>query len=483
MAMCFSCDSLGPLIAHSCIRVTRRNFGLGLGSAAALPGLMALGGSFACTEVRAQTAGAALSPPIRKLHAAIDTDAPRLIEIFKDLHVNPELGFTETRTAGIVERELKASGFRVRSGIAKTGVVGVLENGPGPIVMFRADMDCNAVEETTGLPYASKKRVTRIASDGRPEEVPVMHACGHDAHTTWLIGLARAMAANKSEWKGTLVLVAQPAEELIEGARAMVADGLYSQGVPKPDYLLALHTFPAPTGMAISQPGDYNAGTDQLDVTFYGIGGHGSSPQNTKDPVLMAAAAVVEYQFIVSRAIDPQKAAVLTVGSIQTGSDNNVIPGSALLKINLRWYDEADRKLMLGGIERINRSIAYSYGLPEKMFPKTVMKGWSYPVKNDAAMVAKLNPVLKSMLGNDKVIAIPPLMGSEDFHHLVIDNEKKQYHYIQVGTAKPEHFLKAQQEGKPVPYANHNADYQVDLDGIALGAKIGATSLLTLFAS
>lgn len=481
--MCFSCDNLGSLMMRSDIRMTRRNFELGLGGTVALPGLMALGGSFACTEAQAQAAAPALTAPVRKLHNAIDTDSPRLIEIFKDIHANPELGFMETRTAAIVERELKANGFQVRSGIGKTGVVGVLENGPEPIVMFRADMDCNAVEEVTGLPYASKKRVTRTPAGGRPEEVPVMHACGHDAHTTWLIGLAKAMAANKSEWKGTLVLVAQPAEELIEGARAMVQDGLYSQGVPKPDYLLALHTMPVPTGMVISQAGDYNAGTDQLDVTFKGIGRHGSSPQVAKDPVLMAATAVVEYQFIISRAIDPQKAAVLTVGSVQTGSDNNVIPSTALLKINLRWYDEKDRKIMLDGIERINRSISASYGMPESMYPTTFRKGWSFPVRNNSTIVAKLNPVLKAMLGEDKVISIPPLMGSEDFHHLVIDNQKRLYHYIQVGTAKPEHFLKAQQEGKPVPYSNHNPDYQVDLDAIALGTKIGATTLLTLLAT
>ncbi len=480
--MCFSCDDLASVLRarHS---MSRRDFARGLTGSAALPGLLSLGGSFACTEAGAQASQSALSAPIRKLHSAIDGDAARLIDIFKDIHANPELEFMETRTAGIVERELKANGFTVRSGIGKTGVVGVLENGSGPIVMFRADMDCNAVEETTGLPYASKKRVTRSSADGRPEEVPVMHACGHDAHTTWLIGLAKAMSANKSEWKGTLVLVAQPAEEPIEGARAMVKDGLYSQGIPKPDFLIALHTGPFPTGMVISQPGDFNAGTDQLDVTFYGIGGHGSTPHQTRDPVLMASAAVVQYQFIVSRGIDPQKAAVLTVGAIQAGSDNNVIPGSALVKINLRWYDEADRKLMLDGIERISRSIAAAYAMPESRYPTTVRKGWSYPVRNDPAMVAKLNPVLKNMLGDDKVLSIPPLMGSEDFHHLVIDNEKKQYHYIQVGTAKPEHFFKAQQEGKPVPYGNHNSDYQVDLDGIALGAKIGATSLLTLFAT
>jgi hippurate hydrolase len=235
--------------------------------------------------------------------------------------------------------------------------------------------------------------------------------------------------------------------------------------------------------MAISQADDFNAGIDQLDMTFHGVGGHGSSPHLAQDPVLMAAAAVVQYQFIISRGIDPQKAAVLTVGAVQAGSDNNVIPAAALVKINLRWYDEKDRTLMLDGIERINRSIAASYNLPERLYPTTVRKGWSYPLRNDPNMAARISPVLRAMLGDRNVISIPPVMGSEDFHHLVIDNDKKQYHYVVVGTAKPEHFLKAQQDGKQVLYANHNPDYQVDLDAIALGAKIGATAVLTPLAA
>ncbi len=418
------------------------------------------------------------------LNATIDADAERLVRIFKDIHQNPELGFTETRTAGIVAKELTALGYEVKTGIAKTGVVGILRNGDGPVVMYRADMDCNAVKETTGLPYASTKTAVRKDSDGEDEEVPLMHACGHDAHTTWLLGLAKAMAAAKSEWKGTLVVAGQPAEELAAGAKAMVRDGMYNKGVPKPDYLVGLHTAPLPTGTVVCKPGDMFAGSDVLDVTFHGIGGHGSSPHLTKDPVLMACAAVVQYQFVVSRAIDPLRAAVITVGAIQAGTDNNVIPASALLKLNLRWYDETDRDILLAGIERINQSIASAYNLPDHLRPTTVMKGGVKVLANDAEMARAVEPVLQSLLGTRAVLTdMPKVMGSEDFHHLVLDNDKHRYLFLLVGTAKPEHVKRAQAEGLQFPYTNHSPDYQVDLDAIALGAKIGVASVAALFAA
>lgn len=416
-----------------------------------------------------------------RMNAAIDTDAERLVDIFKDIHRNPELGFMEFRTAGIVEKELRKLGYDVKTGIGKTGVVGILENGEGPIVMYRADMDANAVEETSGLSYASTKTVKRTMPDGQEEEVPVGHMCGHDAHTTWLIGVAKAMAEHKSDWHGTLILVGQPAEELISGASAMVRDGLYERGVPEPDYLIGLHTMPLPTGLATCNSGPTNAGTDQFDVTFHGVGGHGSSPHLAKDPILMACAAVVQYQFIVSRGIDPLHAAVVTVGSLQAGNDNNVIPGSALVKINLRWYDPKDRELMLTAIERINQSIAAAYGLPESAYPTTAMKGGSVVLSNDAELAESIAPALRELLGERAVLAeIPKLMGSEDFHHLVIDNEKSRYLFLYVGTAKPEHFQEAQANGKQVPYANHNPDYQVDLAAIPIGVKIGTSALLKL---
>lgn len=435
------------------------------------------------TTVGAQTPSHRSEVPaalLQKASAMVDADATRLVGIFKDIHQHPELGFMETRTAALVAKELTALGYEVKTGIGQTGVVGILRNGPGPTLMFRADMDANAVAETTGLPYASKVKVKQASG----AEVPVAHLCGHDAHVTWLLGIAKNMKALKAEWAGTLVLVAQPAEELIQGAKAMVDDGLYTRmGVPKPDYLLGMHTAPFPTGLVAFRSGDTQAGTDQLDVTFHGIGGHGSSPHVAKDPVLMAAAAVVQYQSIISRAIDPQHAAVITVGSIQAGAENNTIPDKALLKINLRWYSEEDRTLMLAGIERINQSIAYAYGLPDKLKPTTVLKGGSKVLSNDPQMAKDIQLVLRSLLGEQAVIPeLPKVMGSEDFHHLVIDNEKHQYLYMVVGTAKPEHVKQAMAEGKQVPYSNHNSDYQVDLDAIPIGAKVGTVSALQFLA-
>ena len=453
-------------------------FGLPLATAFAVFAASAVS---ATAWAQAAAQGSNVSPAlIKKVTAAVDGDSERLQKIFIDLHQHPELSFMETRTAGIVAKELKALGYEVQTGIAKTGVVGILRNGPGPVVMYRADMDANAVEEATGLPYESKARVKLPTG----VEVPVSHMCGHDAHITWMLGLAKVMAQFKADWRGTLVLVAQPAEETVEGAKAMVHDGLYTtHGVPKPDYLVGLHTTPIPTGMVGFKSGDFNAGTDQVDVTFHGIGGHGSSPHLAKDPVLMAATAVVQYQFIVSRAIDPLNAAVITVGSIQAGTDNNVIPSSALVKINLRWFDEADRTLMLKGIEQVNQSIASAYGLPETLKPTSVIKGGAKVLSNDAEMAKTVQPVLRSLLGEKGVMnEAPKLMGSEDFHHLVLNNENHRYLYMFVGTAKPEHFKKAQAAGKLVPYSNHNPDYQVDINAIPVGAKIGTATVLEFLA-
>lgn len=424
--------------------------------------------------------GQALVSPavLAKVNAGVDADTPRLVALFKDLHQHPELAFTETRTAGIVAEELKQLGFAVTAGIGKTGVVGILRNGSGPTLWFRADMDANAVRETTGLAYAAAGKQRQ--PDG--SEVDAMHACGHDAHVTWLLGLAKQMVALKGDWSGTLVVYAQPAEEVGLGAQAMVADGLNTRGFPKPDFALGSHTAPGPVGYVSNTAGVRMAGVDQLDVTFTGLGGHGSTPQMTIDPVVMAAQAVLAYQTIVSRTVDPQSAAVLTVGSIQAGRDNNVIPGEAKLLLNLRWLQPEVRATMLKRIDEIDNGIAIAAGVPANAMPKRVMKGNSGPLVNDAALVDRVNPSLIALLGEGKVIGnFPTVMGSEDFQE-VYRAANTPYVFLLIGVAPPDQFIAAQKQGRPFPYSNHNADFFVDLAAIPLGTKADTVAALALLA-
>ena len=313
-------------------------------------------------------------------------------------------------------------------------------------------------------------------------EVPVMHACGHDAHVVWMLGVAKVMADNKDKWKGTLVLVAQPAEEVGEGAQAMVHDDMYNRGVPVPDYLFGMHTAPFPVGTFLSEPGVRMAGTDQIDVTFYGVGGHGSSPHLAKDPVIMTATAINSYQSIVSRGIDPQRAAVITVGSVQAGESNNVIPSSSLLKINLRWFEEKDRQLMISGIQRINEGIAYSYNLDKSLYPTMVKKGWAAPVVNDSQLTGIVNTGLQSHFPEAKnILGTPAVMGSEDFHHLVLENPNYSYTFMLVGIADPVRYNDAAKAGLQFPYAPHNSNFVVDLRAIPYGVKLASVSLFSIF--
>lgn len=277
------------------------------------------------TSVAQQKKGVKGSINVMAIKQMAYADSVRLVDMYKDLHQNPELGFMEVRTSGIIATELQALGYQVKTGIAKTGVVGILKNGDGPVVMYRADMDCNSVKEITGLPYASTKTMKK--DDGT--EFPVMHACGHDAHATWLLGVAKIMMASKNQWKGTLVFLGQPAEEPLTGAKAMVNDKMYEKGVPVPDYLFGLHTTPFAVGSIKNGVGERSA----------------------------------------------QDAAVLTVGAIHSGGDNNVIPPSAVVKLNLRWFTESTRNILLDGINRINEGIAVANGLPKESYPTILMKG------------------------------------------------------------------------------------------------------------
>lgn len=415
-----------------------------------------------------------------KVSAAVDADASRLEALFKDLHQNPELGFMETRTAGIIAAELDKLGFEVTTGIAGTGLVAVLRNGTGPAVMYRADMDANAVEEATGLPYASAVRVR--LPDGA--ETPVAHMCGHDAHVTWMLGMAKAMVNLKDQWQGTMILVGQPAEEPITGAQAMLDDGLWTRfELPKPDYFIGMHTAPGPVGVVISAGGPKMAGTDQIDILFKGVGGHGSMPQLTKDPVLMAAMAVVQYQAIVSRTIEPQQTAVLTVGSIQAGVDNNVIPQTALVKANLRWYEPAVRERLIEGIRSVSEGIARTYGMPEDQMPVITMKGGSTPLVNDDALAARLAVPLRQLLGESNVVdSFPPATGSEDVHLLKGPHTDVPFTFLIVGVADPKVFAASVKAGNGMPYSAHNPNFIVDLAAIPVGTKVATVSMLELLA-
>lgn len=417
---------------------------------------------------------------IAKVNSSVDADTSRLTAIFKDIHQHPEIAFTEKRTSAIVAKDLKAQGFIVTEGVGKTGVVGIMKNGAGPTVWFRADMDSNSVREETGLPYAATER--QRLDDGT--EIDVMHACGHDAHVTWLLGLAKTMVALKNDWSGTLVVYAQPAEEIGLGAQAMVEDKLWERGFPKPDYAFGAHTAPGPVGFISSSPGVRMAGTDQLDITFTGVGGHGSTPQMTIDPVVMAAQAVLSYQTIVSRNLDPQTSAVLSVGSIVAGRDNNVIPSTATLKLNLRWFTPEVREQMLKRIDEISRGVAMAAGISDPtQMPTRVMKGNAGPLVNDSALVARINPSLEALLGKGKVVdQFPAVMGSEDFQEAFRKLGNVPYAFVLVGVAPMEMFAKARAAGRPFPYSNHNPDFFVDLDAIPIGAKVNTVAALSVLA-
>lgn len=436
------------------------------------------GAAFASLSVAAPAYAQASTPLVDKVHAAVDADSARLTAIFKDLHQNPEISFTEVRTAGVVAKELKALGYAVTTGIGKTGVVGVFKNGPGPTLWFRADMDANAVKEETGLSYAPKTK--QKLADG--SEVDAMHACGHDAHVTWMLGLAKAMVTLKSEWSGTLVVYGQPAEEVGLGAQAMVDDGMHTRGFPTPDFALGSHTAPGPVGYISNTAGVRMAGTDQFDVTFTGLGGHGSTPQMTIDPVVMAAQAIMGYQTIISRNIDPMAPSVITVGSVDAGRDNNVIPQTATLKLNLRWFDPAVRETLLKRIDEVSKGVAISAGVAPDKMPTRKMKGGASPLTNDAMLVAKVNPPLAALLGEGKVIGnFPAVMGSEDFQE-VFTPLKTPYVFLLIGVAPVDQFMAAQKAGRPFPYSNHNPDFFVDLAAIPIGAKANTIAALTLLA-
>ena len=347
------------------------------------------------------------------LRDAVKRDMPSLMELYRDLHANPELSFQEFKTSTKLATEAKRLGFTVTEKVGQTGVVAVMKNGAGPVVMIRADMDGLPVIEQTGLPYASK--VKGVSKSG--VETGVMHACGHDTHMSGWVGAARQLVANKDKWSGTLVMILQPAEEIGSGARAMLADGLY-QRFPKPDYVIGFHDaaqFPAGTigytsGFAL-------ANVDSVDIKVRGVGGHGAYPHTTKDPIVLASRIVGSLQTLVSREVDPQDAAVVTVGSIHGGAKHNIISDEVTMLLTVRSYADTTRKMLLDGIKRIAKGEAVAAGMPEDRMPEiTIAENEFTPATyNTPELTAKMAALFKARFGDTRLIATPPVMGGEDF--------------------------------------------------------------------
>jgi hippurate hydrolase len=322
-----------------------------------------------------------------------------LEELYKDVHRHPELSMQERRTAGLAAERLRAAGFEVTTGIGGTGVVGVLRNGDGPTVMLRADMDALPVAEQTGLDYAS-------AVDG------VMHACGHDMHVAWLAGAIAELAATPDAWHGTLLAVFQPAEETAQGAQAMIDDGLRDR-FPKPNVILGQHVMPAPAGSIGVRAGVVTSAADSFEIRMFGRGAHGSMPEASVDPVVMAAATVLRLQTIVAREVAPGRSAVVTVGALQAGTKENVIPDEAVIKLNVRTFDEGVRTHVLEAIERIVNAEAEASGAPKP--PEIAPLDRYRLVRNDADAAERVGAAFRERFGDGRVVAIPPVSASEDF--------------------------------------------------------------------
>ncbi len=350
------------------------------------------------------TATTASNPVLRNLSALL----PDLEALYKDVHAHPELSMQETRTAGIAAGRLRDAGFEVTTGVGNTGVVGVLRNGDGPTVMLRADMDALPVEEATGVPYASKVQ----AVDPEGKTVPVMHACGHDMHVTWLAGATALMAQARDAWHGTLMAVFQPAEETAAGAQAMIDDGLFKR-FPKPDVVLGQHVMVGPAGALGGRTGAITSAADSLQIRLFGRGAHGSMPQASIDPVVMAAAVVLRLQTIVSREVAAAESAVVTVGALQAGTKENVIPDEAIIKLNVRTFDEGVRKRVLAAIERIVNAEAEASGAPRKPQITPLDR---YPLAvNDAAASKRVAEAFREHFSPERVHETGPASASEDF--------------------------------------------------------------------
>jgi amidohydrolase len=379
------------------------------------------------------------SSPSESVLANLNDLLPDLATIYKDIHSHPELSMQETRTAGVAADHLRALGYEVTTGVGKTGVVGLLRSGEGPTVMLRADMDALPVQEATGLPYASK--VT--AADSAGKSVPVMHACGHDMHVTWLIGAATMFSKSREAWKGTLMAVFQPAEETAQGSQAMIDDGLFKR-FPKPNVILGQHVMSLPAGVIAGRIGVTTSAADSLQIKLFGRGAHGSMPEASVDPVVMAAATVLRLQGIVSREVPPTESAVVTIGVLQAGTKENVIPDEAIIKLNIRTFDEGVRKLVLAAITRIANAEAEASGAPRK--PEITPLDQYSLTMNDPEATGRVRDALRAHFPAGSVQETKPTMASEDFGSFGAEWHVPSVFWF-VGGTDPDVYAKAKKNG------------------------------------
>lgn len=431
-------------------------------SAAAFALLLALVGA---------SPGAAADLDVSRTKAAVDEqlnrDYPRLEALYKAIHSHPELGFEEHATASRLAKEMREIGFQVTEGVGKTGVVAILHNGPGPTVLVRTELDALPMEEKTGLPYASHVRQT-----WNGKETFVAHSCGHDVHMAAWVGTARALTALKGQWRGTLMFVAQPAEELTGGAAAMLADGLFTR-FGKPDYGFALHVGPFPAGDIVYRPGLVSSTSDALQVTFHGVGAHGSMPNASIDPVMMGARFVVDVQSVISRERDPDAFGVVTIGAFQSGSAGNIIPDVAVLSGTIRTYDDGVRARILDGVRRTAQGVAAMAGAPA---PAVEITEGGKAVYNDEALTSRTGAVLRAAFGQRVTLLSRPGAASEDYSEFVRAGVPSVF--FGVGGLDPQVIADAKASHQPVP-VNHSP-YFAPVPEPTIRTAVAAMSLAVL---
>ena len=417
------------------------------------------------------------------LDTLIERDLASLLATYKSLHTTPELSHREEKTSAFVAGELRKLGFTVTEHIGKYensqwlgyGIVGVLKNGPGPTVLVRTELDALPVEEKTGLPYASNVKTKNDAG----VEVSVMHACGHDMHMTSFLGAAKLLTELKNQWSGTLLMLGQPAEETGDGANAMLRDELYAR-IPKPDFAIALHDTPdLETGKVGYTPGYAMASATSIDVKIRGVGGHGSAPEKTKDPVVTAAQVVLALQTIISRENSPLDPAVVTVGSIHGGTRYNIIPDEVNLQLTVRTYKPEVRARILASIERIVKGVALAAGIPEDRAPTVKVAEGTNSTYNDPQLFERLTGAFRQALGADNVVQMPPIMASEDFGYFSLDH-KIPATIFWLGASDPVKLKQSRESGVALPGLHSALFAPVPEPTLRTGVKAMTSAVLEL---